>query len=557
MDAPTSPMPSHVCGVTDVPLLDITLGALLDQAARLHGDSEALVCPAQGRRWSYRTLRDEVDRAARGLIALGMNKGDRIGIWSPNRAEWVLTQLAAARLGLVLVTLNPAYRELEALHALQLSGCRAVVAPQAHKSSHYHEMLRRLLAGPQGNRLPTLEWVIALDGPRDEHWLDWEGLLAAGEAALPQAVLDAMVDQHPDEPINIQFTSGTTGAPKGATLSHRNILNNGRFVGQTLRLGPVDRLCLCVPLYHCFGLVMGVLGAFTSGATVVLAGEGFDAKVTLECVEDERCTALYGVPTMFVAMLEEQRRVPRNVQTLRTGIMAGAPCPEAVMREVMERLSMREVTICYGMTETSPVSFQSQVDDPLSLRVQTVGRVHPHVEVKIVDPQGNVVPRGVTGELLTRGYSVMLGYWNDEMRTREAIDADGWMHTGDLAIIDDEGYARIVGRLKDMLIRGGENIYPREIEEWLFQHEAVAEAQVFGVPDSRWGEEVCAWIRLRPGFDLSEEALRHWCRQHMAHFKVPRYIEFVDEFPMTVTGKVQKHLMRQAMAARFHSESAA
>ncbi len=551
MNAPPTPAPSHVVGRTDTPLLEETLGVLIDRAAQQHGDADALVSASQGVRLSYRGLRDEVDRVARGLLALGLRQGERIGIWSPNRAEWVLTQLASARLGLVLVTLNPAYRELEVLHALRLSGCRAVVAPEAHKTSRYHEMLRALQAGPQGGRLPALEHVIALDGTPAPGWLSWPQLLQAGAKVPLQAVADAAAALRPAEPINIQFTSGTTGAPKGATLSHRNILNNGFFVGQTLRLTPRDRLCLCVPLYHCFGLVMGVLGALSHGAAVVLAGEGFDAAATLWAVQAERCTVLYGVPTMFVALLEEQSRQPRQVTTLRTGIMAGAPCPEAVMRQVMERLSMREVTICYGMTETSPVSFQSQVDDPLAPRVETVGRVHPHVEVKIVDAQGHTVPRGTPGELLTRGYSVMLGYWNDEQRTREAVDADGWMHTGDLATLDDAGHARIVGRIKDMLIRGGENIYPREIEEWLFQHEAVAEVQVFGVPDARWGEEVCAWVRLKPGCQLDPEALRQWCRQRMAHYKVPRHVVFVENFPMTVTGKMQKHLMREAMAARL------
>ena len=551
MNAPPTPAPSHVVGRTDTPLLEETLGVLIDRAAQQHGDADALVSASQGVRLSYRGLRDEVDRVARGLLALGLRQGERIGIWSPNRAEWVLTQLASARLGLVLVTLNPAYRELEVLHALRLSGCRAVVAPEAHKTSRYHEMLRALQAGPQGGRLPALEHVIALGGTPAPGWLSWPQLLQAGAKVPLQAVADAAAALRPAEPINIQFTSGTTGAPKGATLSHRNILNNGFFVGQTLRLTPRDRLCLCVPLYHCFGLVMGVLGALSHGAAVVLAGEGFDAAATLWAVQAERCTVLYGVPTMFVALLEEQSRQPRQVATLRTGIMAGAPCPEAVMRQVMERLSMREVTICYGMTETSPVSFQSQVDDPLAPRVETVGRVHPHVEVKIVDAQGHTVPRGTPGELLTRGYGVMLGYWNDEQRTREAVDADGWMHTGDLATLDDAGHARIVGRIKDMLIRGGENIYPREIEEWLFQHEAVAEVQVFGVPDARWGEEVCAWVRLKPGCQLDPEALRQWCRQRMAHYKVPRHVVFVENFPMTVTGKMQKHLMREAMAARL------
>ena len=565
------PAPSHVLGRTDTALLEETLGTFLDRIASTHEDADALVSGAQGVRLSYRRLRDEVDRVARGLLALGLLHGDRIGIWSPNRAEWVLTQLAAARVGLVLVTVNPAYRELEALHALRLAGCRAVVAPESHKSSRYHDMLRALQQGPQGNRLPALELVITLDDAAGgvaqaagggevqqavgatpgARWLGWAHLLEAASRTDPGALAAAVARTRAAEPINIQFTSGTTGAPKGATLSHRNILNNGFFVGETLRLAPADRLCLCVPLYHCFGLVMGVLGALSHGAAVVLAGEGFDPGSTLDAVQAERCTTLYGVPTMFVALLEEQSRAPRRVSSLRTGIMAGAPCPEAVMRAVIERLSMREVTICYGMTETSPVSFQSQVDDALAPRVETVGRVHPHVEVRIVDAQGRTVPRGTPGELLTRGYGVMLGYWEDAARTREAIDDDGWMHTGDLATIDEAGYGRIVGRIKDMLIRGGENIYPREIEEWLFQHEAVAEAQVFGVPDARWGEEVCAWVRLKPGHVLDAESLRQWCRERIAHYKVPRHVEFVEGFPMTVTGKVQKHLMREAMAARL------
>lgn len=534
-----------------MPLLEESLGAFLDRVADAFGDADALVCPVQGVRWSYRALRDEVDRMASGLLACGLVRGDRIGIWSANRAEWVLTQLAAARIGLVLVTINPAYRELEARHALRLSGCRAVVAQQAHKTSRYHEMLRALTNGTDGNQLPALELVIALDGSLDKGWLTWNGLRDSAVTTSTDALRAAIAATQANDPINIQFTSGTTGAPKGATLSHRNILNNGLFVGRTLRLSPADRLCLCVPLYHCFGLVMGVLGALTHGAAVVLAGEGFDPTTTLDTVQAERCTVLYGVPTMYVALLEEQGRSPRRVDTLRTGIMAGAPCPEAVMREVMERLSMREVTICYGMTETSPVSFQSQVDEPLAPRVETVGRVHPHVEAKVVDPNGEVVERGTPGELLVRGYSVMLGYWEDPVRTAETVDREGWMHTGDLATIDRDGYARIVGRIKDMVIRGGENIYPREIEEWLFQHPAVAEVQVFGVPDARWGEEVCAWVRVKPGAALTDDDLRQWSRERMAHYKVPRHIVFVDSFPMTVTGKVQKHVMRAAMAERL------
>jgi fatty-acyl-CoA synthase len=547
----TVAQPSLVEGDTDTPLLEETLGAFLDRVADQFADADALIAPAQGVRLSYRALRNEVDRIARGFLSLGLVRGDRLGIWSANRAEWVLTQLAAARIGLVLVTLNPAYRVLEIRHALRLSGCRAVVAQQAHKTSRYHDMLRELTTGSGGSQLPGLQWVIALDGAPDADWQTWAGVAQAAARTPVEALSAAVLATRPDEPINIQFTSGTTGAPKGATLSHRNILNNGYFVGRTLRLTPADRLCLCVPLYHCFGLVMGVLGALSHGAAVVLAGEGFDAAATLDTVQAERCSVLYGVPTMFVALLEEQARMPRAVDSLRTGIMAGAPCPEAVMRDVMQRLCMPEVTICFGMTETSPVSFQSQVDEPLAPRVETVGRVHPHVQACVVSPDGQPVPRGTPGEMRVRGYSVMLGYWNDPERTAEAIDTEGWMHTGDLATIDEDGYARIVGRIKDMLIRGGENIYPREIEEWIFRHDAVAEVQVFGVPDPRWGEEVCAWVRLKPGHVLGAEDLRQWCREGMAHYKVPRHVEFVDSFPMTVTGKVQKHVMRQQMTVRL------
>ena len=545
--------PSHVQGRTDVPLIEVSIGAFLDRASAEHADREALVSPTQGVRLSYRELLAEVDALARGLLAIGLVKGDRIGIWSANRVEWILVQLAAARVGLVLVTINPAYRVFEAHHALRLSGCRAVVAEREHKRSNYYDMLVALTQGDGQGRLPALERIIALDDDPacPSEWLSWAAVMAAGQSVSSPVLRQAVDATEARDPINVQFTSGTTGAPKGATLSHRNILNNGFFVGETLELTPDDRLCLCVPLYHCFGLVMGVLGALTHGATIVLSGEGFDPEAVLDTVEAERCTALYGVPTMFIALLEAQAARPRAIVSLRTGIMAGAPCPEAVMRKVMQSLGMTEVTICYGMTETSPVSFQSQTDAPVSLRAETVGTVHPHVEVKIVDATGQVVPRGQTGELLTRGYSVMLGYWGEDDRTREAIDAEGWMHTGDLASLDENGYCRIVGRIKDMLIRGGENIYPREIEEMLFQHDEVAEAQVFGVPDERFGEEVCAWVRRKPGSTLDAESLRQWCRGRMAHYKVPRYVEFVDAFPMTVTGKAQKHLMREAMAERF------
>ena len=544
--------PSYVCGATDVPLLDETIGVFLDRVATEFGDAPALASPAQGLRWSYAEFRSAVDRIANGFRLIGLVKGDRVGIWSANRAEWILTQFAAARLGLILVTINPAYRVHEAEHALKLSGCKAVVAQRSHKTSNYHAILLELTCGPDGNRLAELKHVISLEETAQAGWLSWAELERIGTQTTTQCNSVPLPQLHCNEPINIQFTSGTTGAPKGATLSHRNILNNGYFVGETLHLTSSDRLCLCVPLYHCFGLVMGVLGAFTHGACVVLAGEGFDPATTLDTVAQEKCTVLYGVPTMFVALLEEQTRSARDTGSLRTGIMAGAPCPEAVMRDVMHVLGMPEVTICYGMTETSPVSFQSQIDDPVALRVETVGRVHPHVEVKVVDATGQTVSRGEPGQLLTRGYSVMRGYWNDPLRTHEAIDQDGWMHTGDLASLDEAGYCRIVGRLKDMLIRGGENIYPREIEEFLFTHNDVAEVQVFGVPDPRFGEEVCAWIRLKPGHAASAESLREWCRGRISHYKVPRYIEFVDTFPMTITGKVQKHLMREAMARRIH-----
>jgi fatty-acyl-CoA synthase len=545
---------SYVCGTAELPLLGETLGDFLERACGTFASSPALVAPSEQVRLSFAQLREQVDVVARGLLALGLVRGDRLGIWSANRSEWVLTQLAAARVGVILVTINPAYREAEALHALRLSGCKAIVAQEAHKSSRYFDMLRSLTRGPDGNRLPQLRHVITLGKPPVDGWLGWDQLLQAGRDT-DRAAIDLAAQF--DDPINIQFTSGTTGSPKGATLSHHNILNNGFFVGETLRLTPQDRLCLCVPLYHCFGLVMGVLGALSHGACVVLAGEGFDPGTTLDTVQAERCTVLYGVPTMFVTLLEEQARTPRDLGSLRTGIMAGAPCPETVMRDVIDRMGMSQVTICYGMTETSPVSFQSRVDDAIALRVETVGQVHPHVEVKVVDPHGKIVPRGQPGELLTRGYSVMLGYWNDPDRTREAIDPAGWMHTGDLATIDEAGYCRIVGRIKDMLIRGGENIYPREVEEILYSHPDIAEAHVIGVPDPKFGEEVCAWVRLRDAAPGDATALRNWCRERMAYYKVPRYIEFVDGFPMTVTGKIQKHVMREEMTRRILSGQAA
>ncbi len=548
---------SHVRGPTKVHLLEETLGAFFGRMSQDKGAQAALVCTRTGARLSYAELLSAADHIARGFLALALAKGDRIGIWSPNRVEWILTQIAAARLGLVLVTINPAYRRGELAHALSLTGCRALVLARAFKTSDYYAMLADVVAGGGGTTKPDgLEHVIGLDEPCPPGMMSWSEVEALGAAVPQQSIDQAVAATNANEAINIQFTSGTTGLPKGATLTHRNILNNGFFVGRTLRLGREDRLCLVVPLYHCFGLVMAVLGAFTHGAAIVLAGESFTADSALDTVEAERCTVLYGVPTMFVALLEAQRALPRDVSSLRTGIMAGSPCPIEVMRRVLDDLHVPQVTICYGMTETSPVSFQSDLVDPVERRVTTVGRVHPHVEVKLVDAAGATVPRGETGELLTRGYSVMKGYWNDAPRTREAVDNEGWMHTGDLATLDRDGYCRIVGRLKDMVIRGGENIYPREVEEFLFTHPDTAEVHVFGVPDLRFGEELCAWIRLRPGARPDAQAIRDWCRERVAHFKIPRYIEFVDEFPLTATGKVQKYVMRRVMSERLGLDEA-
>ncbi|MDG2527002.1 AMP-binding protein [Stenotrophomonas sp. HITSZ_GD] len=552
--------PSHVIGSQHPPLLDETVGGLLARVARQWPGRPALVAPAQGVRIDYSTLDAAVTRLAAGLLELGLEAGDRIGIWSLNRAEWVLMQFASARAGLILVNINPAYRSHELEYALNLSGCRALVMARQFKTSDYVATLAQLApelahAAPgalHAAALPALRHVLLLgDEPAlPGMWRFNDVALCRDEAALAH-VRALQPTLHADEAINIQFTSGTTGSPKGATLSHRNIVNNGYFIGEQMRLGPQDRLCIPVPFYHCFGMVLGNLACVTHAACMVVPGEGFDALATLRTVAQERCTALHGVPTMFIAMLEHPRFDEFDLSTLRTGIMAGSPCPVEVMRQVVSRMHMDEVTIAYGMTETSPVSFQTHPDDPLERRVDSVGRVHPHVEVRIVDEEGRVVARGETGELQTRGYSVMRGYWHDPARTAEALDAEGWMHTGDLATLDEEGYCRIVGRLKDMLIRGGENIYPREIEEFLYGHPDIAEVQVFGVPDEKFGEEVCAWIRRREGAQLEAEAVRAYCRDRIAYYKVPRYVEFVDTFPMTITGKAQKYLMREEMAERL------
>ncbi len=535
---------SYVCGVSDAPLIYQTIGEALDQAVERFGDRPALVVRHQNVRLTYAELRRAVDGVAAGLLALGLRPGDRVGIWSPNNAEWVIAQFATARIGVILVNINPAYRTSELDYVLNKVECRALILARAFKTSDYVGMVRDLWPA----KLPHLANCIVIgdetiDGMR--RFADLGRLAGAEDEAC---VTDIGKSLSPDDPINIQFTSGTTGFPKGATLTHHNILNNGRFVAARQRFTEDDRLCIPVPLYHCFGMVMGVLGCVTHGAAMVFADEAFEPASVLDAIEQERCTALYGVPTMFIAELDHPSFAGRDLSSLRTGVMAGAPCPEPVMRRVISDMHMRDVTICYGMTETSPVSFQSMPDDDIEKRVSTVGRIHPYVEVKIVDECGAIVSRGVQGELLTRGYSVMRGYWGDPERTGEAIDAAGWMHTGDLAVMDEDGYCRITGRVKDMIIRGGENVYPREIEEFLYSHPAVMDVQVFGAPDARFGEEVCAWIRLRPGASASEEDIRGFCRGRIAHYKIPRYVRFIDEYPMTVTGKIQKFVMREAMA---------
>ena len=548
---------SYVSGASGQPLLGLTIGAQLDRTAARLPDNEALVVRHQDVRWSYGTFTEKVDEFAAGLLALGLEPGDRIGIWSPNNSEWAVTQFAAAKAGLILVNINPAYRLAELEYALNKVECRALVTAEAFKSSRYIEMLRRLApelddARPgalKAEKLPHLETVVRLGAETTAgmyNFAEIPGLAGAAERDRLQALAGQLQF---DDPINIQFTSGTTGFPKGATLSHHNILNNGYFNGVTLGLSERDRVCIPVPLYHCFGMVMGNLMSAAFGATMVYPSEAFDPLEVLRTVEAERCTVLYGVPTMFIAELDHPEFAGFDLSSLRTGTMAGSPCPIEVMRRVIGEMHMEEVTIAYGMTETSPVSFQSATDDPIERRVSTVGRVHPHVEVKVVDVEGRVVPSGETGELLTRGYSVMRGYWNDEEKTEESIDKAGWMHTGDQATIDADGYCNIVGRIKDMVIRGGENVYPREIEEFLYRHPKVQDVQVIGVPDEKYGEELCAWIKLRDGEDANADEIKAFCKDQIAHFKVPRYVRFVDEFPMTVTGKIQKFKMRETMIA--------
>jgi fatty-acyl-CoA synthase len=540
-------MLSYENGLGARPLLGETIGANLELTAARFPDRDALVDRQQQVRLTYAELDAEVDRLARGLIAAGIVKGDRVGIWAPNRSEWVLVQYATAKLGAILVNVNPAYRTHELAYALRQAGVRLLVSAAELKTSDYRAMVDEVRA-----ELPALERTVFLDTG------DWDELLESGAAVEPGAVADRGAALSFDDPINIQFTSGTTGFPKGATLSHHNILNNGFFVAELLGYTEADRVAVPVPLYHCFGMVMGNLACTSHGACIVYPAPAFEPGATLEAVEAERCTSLYGVPTMFIAEFDHPDFATRDLGSLRTGIMAGSPCPVEVMKRVQRDMNMGEVAICYGMTETSPVSTQTRRDDSFERRVSTVGRPGPHVEVKVVDATtGLEVPRGEAGELCTRGYSVMLGYWGQPEQTAEVLDEAGWMHTGDLATMDDEGYCNIVGRIKDMVIRGGENVYPRELEEFLYRHPDIADVQVVGVPDERFGEELCAWVRLRDGATLAEGDVREYCRGRLAHFKVPRYVLFVDEFPMTVTGKVQKFKIREESIRLLKLEAAA
>ncbi|KQS68527.1 AMP-binding protein [Modestobacter sp. Leaf380] len=538
----TPALPSYSSGTSTVPLLGDTIGANLDRTAARVGDHEALVECATGRRWTYPQLVDDVDACALGLDALGVRKGDRVGIWAPNCAEWVFVQYGTAKLGAVLVNINPAYRTHELSYVLEQAGISVLVAAPSFKTSDYRAMVAEV-----HDSTPALREVLFIGDP------GWDALMATGRAADHGLLAEREAQLSADDPINIQYTSGTTGFPKGATLTHHNLLNNGFFVGEGCGYTEADRVCIPVPYYHCFGMGMGNLGCTSHGSTMVVPAPGFDPALTLQAVQDERCTSLYGVPTMFIAELALPDFADYDLSSLRTGIMAGSPCPVEVMKRVVDEMGMAEVTICYGMTETSPVSTQTGADDDLDRRTSTVGRTHPHLESKVVDPEtGLTVPRGTTGELCTRGYSVMLGYWDEPAKTAEVLDAARWMHTGDLAVMDAEGYVNIVGRIKDMVIRGGENVYPREIEEFLYSHPDIADVQVIGVPDQRYGEELMAWVRLRPGApELTAEGLKEFCAGKLAHYKVPRYVKVVEEFPMTVTGKVRKVEMRETSTAEL------
>jgi len=554
-----SRMLSYVHGAVDTKLLGETIGVAFDRTVARYGKCHALTVRTQGIRWTYRDLGERVDAFASGLLALGFEPGDRVAIWAPNCAEWVVMQFATAKAGLILVNINPAYRLAELEYALNKVGVRGIVTATAFKTSDYVGMLNALApelasAAPgqlRAAKLPELRTIIQIGRPAAAGMFAFEDVAAMGGAAERARLAELVERLQFDDPINIQFTSGTTGTPKGATLTHHNILNNGFFLGEAMRYTERDKVCIPVPLYHCFGMVIGNLACMTHGAAMVFPGEGFDPLATLETVAEERCTSLYGVPTMFIAELQHPDFDRFDLSSLRTGMMAGSPCPIEVMRQCIEKMHLTEMTIGYGMTETSPVSFQTAIGDPIEKQTGTVGRIHAHVEAKVIDAEGRIVPRGMPGELCTRGYSVMLGYWDDLERTAEAIDRARWMHTGDLATIDDEGYCNIVGRIKDMVIRGGENVYPREIEEFLYRHPKIQDVQVFGIPDERYGEEICAWVILRGGERMAAEELHAFCEGQIAHYKVPRYIRFVEQFPLTVTGKVQKFIMRERMIAEL------
>ncbi len=557
--------PSYAHGVSSVSLLGETIGAAFDRTVARYPDRPALIARQQDVRWTWRAFGERVDAFAAGLLTLGLQAGERIGIWSPNNAEWAVTQFATAKAGLILVNINPAYRLSELEYALNKVGCRALVTATAFKTSDYVGMINTLApelrhARPghlDAGKLPALRAVIQIGDSHAPGTVPFDSVYAMGEAPQRAQLQELAKTLQFDEPINIQFTSGTTGLPKGATLTHHNILNNGYFLGEAMRYTEHDKVCIPVPLYHCFGMVIGNLACMTHGSAMVYPSEGFDPLATLQTVAEERCTSLYGVPTMFIAELDHPEFAKFDLNSLRTGMMAGAPCPIEVMRRCIRDMHLTEMTIGYGMTETSPVSTQTALDDPIERRVSTVGRAHPHVEIKIIDTEGRIVPHGIPGEFCTRGYSVMLGYWDDEERTKQAVDATGWMHTGDLATMDADGYCNIVGRIKDMVIRGGENVYPREIEEFLYRHPKIQDVQVFGVPDPRYGEEICAWVKLRPGETMTADDVREFCRDQIAHYKVPRHISFVDEFPMTVTGKIQKFIMRDRMTIELGVKEAA
>lgn len=557
---------SYTSGTSKVPLLGITIGDKFDETVEQFPDREALIVHHQNIRWTYRRLQEEVDKCAKALLVCGMEKGDRAGIWSPNRCEWTVMQFATAKVGVILVNINPSYRVHELEYALNQSGCKMLVTADTFKTSDYEGMILELapelmnaaFGALNSAKLPELKMVVSLTDEPKKGLLSWKNLLEKASKSTDKALAERQTTLAFDEPINIQYTSGTTGYPKGATLSHHNILNNGYFVARAMNFTENDRLIIPVPLYHCFGMVMGNLGCMTHGAAMIYASEGFEPQAVLEAAEREKATAIYGVPTMFIAELEHPDFEKFDLSSLRTGIMAGSPCPIEVMKKVQSLMNMSEVQVAYGMTETSPVSTQTKIGAPLEKQVGTVGQIHPHLEVKIIDEQtGQVVAIGQTGELCTRGYSVMLGYWNDDERTREAIDAARWMHTGDLATMDEEGYINIVGRIKDMIIRGGENIYPREIEEFLYTHPKISDVQVIGVPDVKYGEIVMAWVKLKEGEQAAAEELQEFCKEKIAHYKIPAHFKFTQDFPMTVTGKIRKVEMRHISTKELNLEATA